>query len=208
MLSIVLRRTDFREYDQMITFYTLEAGKVEVLARGVKKILSKNAAYLEPFCFVEAEIIPGKKEYAHLGSVNPIDIFKNIRSDFQKSLAAKYIVTLVDKTVRVGEPDKRIMALLKSWLEWIDQPVVAPADFKMILAIDVFVVKLFYLLGFDITAMHQTEILNQKLEVLLRGNWKEIEGFSGESCHKIIYQFALYHSEVKLSDWIKLAEIS
>ena len=89
MQSIVLSRRDFRENDQVVSFYTLEQGKVEVLARGVKKILSKNAAFLEPFCFVEAEIIAGK-EIMHLGSVQPINIFKNIRADFHKSLAAGY----------------------------------------------------------------------------------------------------------------------
>ena len=61
MLAFVLSRRDFREYDQSISLYTLEKGRLEVLARGVKKILSKNAAHLEPFCLIEAEIIQGKE---------------------------------------------------------------------------------------------------------------------------------------------------
>src|SRR3989339_922863 len=122
MQSIILSRRDIREYDQMISLYTLEYGKVEALARGVKKILSKNAAYLEPFCFVEAEIIPGK-EIARLWSVTPINIFKNIRADLDASLAAGYVMDLVDKNIHGGEADKRMFALIKSWLEWVDQDV-------------------------------------------------------------------------------------
>ena len=45
MYAIVLMRRDFRENDQIITFYTKDNGKVEVLARGVKKIISKNKIF-------------------------------------------------------------------------------------------------------------------------------------------------------------------
>ena len=117
-------------------------------------------------------------------------------------------MTLLDKTVPALEPDKRIFALIKSWLEWVEQPNTVSANFKMILAIDALVVKLFYLLGFDITAMYQTGLMNKKLEELLRSDWKTIENLEVETYHKFIYQFALYHSEVKLVDWKQLAEIS
>jgi DNA repair protein RecO (recombination protein O) len=52
MMAIVLSRRDFRENDQMIVLYTLEKGKIEALAKGIKKTVSKNAAFLEPFFFV------------------------------------------------------------------------------------------------------------------------------------------------------------
>ena len=42
MLAIVLSRRDFREFDQIVSLYTKEKGKLEVLARGVKKITSKH----------------------------------------------------------------------------------------------------------------------------------------------------------------------
>ena len=48
MQAIVLSRRDFREFDQMISLYTREQGKLELLARGLKKVTSKNAAHLEP----------------------------------------------------------------------------------------------------------------------------------------------------------------
>jgi len=37
MKAIVLHRRDFREYDQIVSFYTEEAGKREALAKGIKK---------------------------------------------------------------------------------------------------------------------------------------------------------------------------
>ena len=53
MIAVVLGRRDFHEADQIISCYTKEKGKVELLARGVKKITSKNSAHLEQFSFVD-----------------------------------------------------------------------------------------------------------------------------------------------------------
>ena len=41
MLSIVLARRDFKENDQIISLFTEEKGKMEVLARGLKKLSVK-----------------------------------------------------------------------------------------------------------------------------------------------------------------------
>ena len=46
MLAFTLQRQNFRENDQIISFYTKEAGRIEPVARGVKKIVSKNAPAL------------------------------------------------------------------------------------------------------------------------------------------------------------------
>ena len=77
MKAIVLSRRDFRESDQIISLYTKEKGKLELLARGVKKITSKNSAHLEPFSLVDIDIAYGK-EFNHLTKVQPIEYFKNI----------------------------------------------------------------------------------------------------------------------------------
>src|SRR3989339_835119 len=120
MLMIVLNRKNFREYDQMISFYTKEFGKLEALAKGIKKITSKQSGYLEPFSLVEAEMIYGK-EINRLIKVQPIEIFKNIRQNLQKSLTVGSIVGLVDKMLRTGEEDERIFYLLKTWLEHVEK---------------------------------------------------------------------------------------
>lgn len=145
MLSIILSRRDFREFDQIISLYTLEKGKVEVLARGVKKITSKNAAHLEPFSLVEAEIVPGK-EISHLTKVVPENYFVNIRQDLQKSLAASFVVSLLDKVLHENEKDERIFFLLQDWLEFLNHLIIKSFNHQLLL--DGFVVKLFQLLGF------------------------------------------------------------
>ncbi len=119
MEAIVLSRRDFREYDQIISIYTRERGKKEILARGIKKITSKNSAHLEPFSFVDVSIANGK-ELDVLTTVQALEYFGGIRCDGQKSLMALYVVSLLDKVVKVGEVDERLFKILFDWLKFLN----------------------------------------------------------------------------------------
>lgn len=140
MKAIVLSRRNFREYDQIISFYTEEVGKQEALARGVKKIVSKNAAHLEPCFLVDIEMVPGK-EINHVIKSVALDIFPAIRSDIKKSMIAQYIVSLVHKMTDVGQMDRRIYYLLLDALQHLSKHSASR------IFIDAFVLRLFSLLG-------------------------------------------------------------
>jgi len=205
MLSFILSRRDFREFDQIISLYTLEKGKVEVLARGVKKITSKNAAHLEPFCLVEAEIIPGK-EINHLGGVVSMAYFANIRADLSKSLAAGFVVGMLDNILHEHEPDARIFNLTHSFLDFIN----IQYSISNIQLLDCYIVKLLNCLGFDITKSDGlNDELKRSLEALNNGDWQLISNFKFQisnykRLHQFIYNFVQYHLERKIDDWSAL----
>jgi DNA repair protein RecO (recombination protein O) len=119
MLAIVLARKNIREFDQTVSLYTREIGKVEVLAKGIKKIVSKNSSNLEILSVVEVEIIQGK-DIDYLGRVQPIKIFKNIYSDLDKISLSAYIVKITDINILAGEKDEGIFNLVFSFLEFLD----------------------------------------------------------------------------------------
>lgn len=148
MLAIVLSRRDFRECDQIISLYTEEKGKLDLIARGVKKITAKNAAHLEPFSFVHIDIAHGK-EIDYLTTVQPIDIFSSIRQDLRKSMMAGFVVFILDRLLQTGEPDKKIFELLKTWLKFLDKNKIVVHLF-----VDAFVIKLLAHLGL-LPILHQ-----------------------------------------------------
>lgn len=142
MHAIVLSRRDFREYDQMISVYTRERGRLELLARGVKKITSKNAPHLVGFSVVDIDMVKGK-ELDHLITAQEVASFGRIWTDFTKSLLAQYVVSLTDKLTHVGEKDERIYMLLASWLTFVDG-----AGTVGELLTDGYIVTLLHCLGF------------------------------------------------------------
>lgn len=119
MLAIVLARRDFREADQIVAFYTREKGKLELLAKGVKKITSKHSGNLLLGALAEIEIADGK-EINYLTKVQPICIFKNFRKDLLKSLAVNYVLNFTDKALSVNESDENVFVLLREWLLFAD----------------------------------------------------------------------------------------
>jgi DNA repair protein RecO (recombination protein O) len=209
MLSFVIGRNDWREYDQIVSLYTLELGKVEVLARGVKKILSKNSSFLEPGNLVEAEVIPGK-ELNHLGSVQIVNGFSGLRKSEQGNAVLSFSLYIFSNFITHQERDERVFKLLYSWLDFLDNNKIGSAVFSL----DVFIVKFLAVLGFDISVEEKVgKEIKKDLELVIAGNWEIInrlkfEGDEVQILHDIVYQFCLYHVQKKINDWAKLAYFS
>lgn len=165
MQAIVLARRPFREYDEIISLYTYDLGRVELLAKGNKKIVSKQSAHLEPFSLVTIALIPGR-EIDHLAKAQLVDYFTNIRADFNKSFLAGYAVSITHHLVGERTPDRRIFFALKSWLEFLDK-----SKKDSVLILDSYVMVLMQLLGFTpqldqcvVCGLAAKEILKNVLE--------------------------------------------
>jgi len=78
--GIVLKRRDYQENDRLFCLYTRDFGKIEVVARGTKKITSKLKGYLEPFYLVKLMIAKGKF-FDKLANCNTIKSYNNLRND-------------------------------------------------------------------------------------------------------------------------------
>lgn len=144
MQAIVLARRNLREYDQLVTVYTKEAGKQEALARGLKKSTSKNAAALLPFFLLDVEIVPGK-DLAHITKVHIIESFSAIKNDLLKITMLSISFEMVHKMIRGEERDQHIFNGLVEWLRFLNQEEIVAPDM-----LDVFIVKMWAYLGFKI----------------------------------------------------------
>lgn len=206
MLAIVLSRHDFRENDQIISLYTLEKGKIEVLARGIKKIISKNSACLEPFFVVEAEIIKGR-ELDRLASVQPIESFDKIRTNLLKSAMAGAVVGLVKRLLRGEEKETKIFYLLRDWLVYINKNV-QPAKNLII----VFLVKFLVQLGF-VPVLDRCSVCGKHFNHSVISNNGQLffnpiaGGIMCSSCSEIkrkIGESSLILSGADIGDWEKM----
>jgi len=190
MLAIVLARTNFREYDQVISVYTQEFGKRECLARGIKKMTSKNAAALLPFSLLELEIVPGK-EIDHLTSAQPVKIFTGTLHDFDKITLATYAGQIANEFILPNEKDEEIFKLLFSFLDFVNS---AEKINTLNLATG-FILKLWQCFGFG---------EEEKYGVWLKDDWSIINSFKfSEVEQKEIYEavckYAEFHSAKKLT---------
>jgi len=142
MKAIVLERRDVREFDQLITLLTENFGKKNYLARGVKKILSKNSSFLEPCSVIDVETVKGQ-EVDYIIRALPIFLFKEIRQDAKKCLPILYLSKVINQILREEEKDVSIFELFHSWLFFVNDIIRFNDEF-----IYSFLLKLFRILGF------------------------------------------------------------
>lgn len=195
MFAIVLSRNDTREFDQMVSLYTREHGKVEVLAKGIKKIVSKNSANLKVFSLVDIEVAQGKG-VDHLTKVQSVNIFKDIYSDFDKIFLSGYIIKIANENILIGEQDKRIFDLLLSFLEFLN----SAASVNSFALATGFVFKLWHCLGFGDS--------EDKYRMWLESGWEEINNLKltkaeGLNAYETARNFAQNHTGTKLAEFIE-----
>ncbi|MDD4901319.1 MAG: DNA repair protein RecO [Patescibacteria group bacterium] len=117
--AIILSRQPRGECDGRAVVYSREAGKLELVARGVKKIKSKLAGHLEPFNLADIMAVRGQK-YDYVGAAVSQECFSDIKSDLTKLAAAGRAVKLAQELTKPGVPQVEIFELLKDYLETLE----------------------------------------------------------------------------------------
>jgi len=110
--GIIVKKEDRGEADQILTVYTENFGKLEILGKAIRKIKSKLRGGAELFYLSEIEFIQGKV-YKTLTDTILIEKFKNLREDLRKLAVAYKISEAIDRLVGFQELDKKIWQLLK-----------------------------------------------------------------------------------------------
>ncbi len=118
-LAIVLNRQDYREYDSLVSLYTLDYGKLTLMAKGTKRPKSKLAGHLEPISLIDLMIIPGKgRDYAG-GAINR-EVFHNLKADLNRLYYAGASFRLFKRLISENEADESLFYLLLNYLHLLD----------------------------------------------------------------------------------------
>lgn len=199
MLALVLSRADIREFDQMVSLYTREAGKIEALAKGIKKITSKNSSNLEVFSIVDIEVAPGK-EINHLTKVQPVTLFRHIFIDLDKLLLAGYAIKIANANILVGATDRQLFDFLVGFLKFLD----TASGVNALQLATAFIFKLWHYLGFSVEEKQYAQ--------WLEGDWQTINNLvltenDRQKAYTVAHSFAQIHSGARLAKFIEHGRI-
>ena len=109
--GVVLRHSDFGEADRLLTIYTREAGKVRVLAKGVRKSRSRKAGHVEPFTRVNLQLARGR-DLLILTQAEAVAVYANLRNDLVVLGYASYLIELLDQSTYDEEENRALYDLL------------------------------------------------------------------------------------------------
>lgn len=122
--AIVLKTTDFLEYDKLITFYTQKLGKIRAVVKGVRKPTSKLAASLG--LFTELNLTLFGKRPRELYRVTQTDIIRfhhRLREDVTRLTYTSLFIELLNRATGENEPDPELYQFCAEYLTGLEKKV-------------------------------------------------------------------------------------
>ena len=131
--AIILARQDFGESDRLLSIYSLENGREQILAKGVRKTLSKLGGFLEQFSQVEIVISRGAS-IPILSEVSTLKSFKNLRQHLESIQKANYLSQIIQRFTPQEEENPELFKLLMTSILFLSENLAAelvPAYFSL-----------------------------------------------------------------------------
>ncbi|MFH1427545.1 MAG: DNA repair protein RecO [Patescibacteria group bacterium] len=129
--AIVLNRQPFRENDSRVVVYSFELGKMDLVARGTKKTLSKLAGLVEPISLIKTMVIKGR-QYDYIGNVVSLESYYNIKNDFNKLLSAGQAIRIFNQLIKENLADEKVFLLLIDFLNIINYSQPPEVNYNLI----------------------------------------------------------------------------
>ncbi len=117
--GIVLNRIDFQEADRILTLLTPDHGKLQAIAKGVRRPKSKLAGGIELFSISDITFLPGKKEIGTLMSSRLSRHYGNIVKDINRTMLGYNLLKRVNRSTEDATGEEYFY-LLRSALAGLD----------------------------------------------------------------------------------------
>lgn len=118
--AIVLNSFDYGESDRILTFYTIEHGKIKGIAKGARRSKKRFVNNLEPLSHIKLIFFHTEKsELVRVEDSTLLDGFASLRTDIERLSQACYLIELVAEMTREGQALSSVFDLLLAFLEML-----------------------------------------------------------------------------------------
>ncbi|HPG92763.1 MAG TPA: DNA repair protein RecO [Clostridia bacterium] len=126
--AIALKSADYKENDKLTWLYSVEHGKICVIAKGVKKATAKLKFAVEPFCFGEYTLSDSYGKFVLTGC-SQVESFYDLRTDTDKFYCGAVMIDTVSQLEVEKQPNPAVFLLLLKSL----QNLIGEANPKVVL---------------------------------------------------------------------------
>lgn len=109
--AFILRRVNFGDSDRYITLFTKNHGKIEVVAKGVRKITSRRASSVELLNLIEFQAIKSSKNYI-LTEVKLVSSYEGLKNQLTNIEKVFMMCELMDAIMPNGVVHEDVFDLL------------------------------------------------------------------------------------------------
>lgn len=122
--GLVIRRSDYSDYDRMVTLFTPDRGRLEAIARGCRRPKSPLVNAVEPFTSGEFQLYERRDRFA-LEQCQISESFYDLRADYDRLCHGAYWLRLLDAALLPDTPARPLfMTTLRALahLNWGELP--------------------------------------------------------------------------------------
>jgi DNA repair protein RecO (recombination protein O) len=113
--GVVLRETETKETDKILTLLTWEQGKITVIARGARQKNCKFAAAAQPLAYAEWTLYQ-RRDWHYASDASTLDLFDGLRGDLAALALGCYMAELAESVCPEAEPAPELLRHLLNGL--------------------------------------------------------------------------------------------
>lgn len=113
--GLILRETETKETDKILTVLTAEMGKIPVIARGARRKNSRLAAACQLFAWSEMTLYRRGNWY-YMDAAYPVELFAGLQKDLVRLSLAAYLAELTEFVAGEENPVPELLRLLLNGL--------------------------------------------------------------------------------------------
>jgi len=151
--AVVLRRRDYLDADRILMLFTPNMGKVEAIAKGIRKTMSRKAGHLELLTHTTLLLAQGRT-WDIVSEAVTVESFRHLRLDLDCISAASYISELIDSFSESDDENRPLWDLLLLALRQLDEYGHQPEHQNIKLLLRWFELHLLSVTGFQPQLFH------------------------------------------------------
>lgn len=117
--AIILKHSDFAEADRLVTLLTPYKGKIQVIAKGVRRTISKKAGHVDLLMHSQLQVSKGRN-LDIITQAETITPFLQLRAELWHTTCGFYLAELVDRFLEINAPQEEVFRLLLLALQALD----------------------------------------------------------------------------------------
>jgi DNA replication and repair protein RecO len=140
--AIVIRSQEYGESDRILTVFSRENGKIQVIAKGVRKPKSRQRGGTQLFTYADFLLYRGRS-LDTVTQVSPRESFPHLWDDLDRTMAATGMAELLDFSLMTGQSYPELFTLTLTCFFLL-------AHYEPLLVLSTYTLRLMKILGYSL----------------------------------------------------------
>lgn len=166
--AIVLKKRSMPNQDKIVTLFTKDIGKLNVFAKGIKKITSRRLPHVQTANLLDT-ILNEKNDHYYLQETNLLSGFSQIKKDHFKMQSVYTFFFIIERLLPENQPEPDVYILTKKFLIGLSHSTVHNTQ-----PLEDYLNKVLFMLGYS-KSEKPLELVKAEIEEIIHEKIPELQ---------------------------------